>query len=107
MSKEFPLDGLALEIKAHWKKYRPQMYRQLEQDKKLDQALHEASERTGQAFAQQVEGGLEPSSAWEMVREEWAFLPSEQDQPHRPSPPPMPTSPEPTQELYPSDPPQT
>lgn len=50
MSKEYPLDGLALEIKAHWEKYRPQMFRELEQQGRLDQALHEASERTGEAF---------------------------------------------------------
>ena len=67
MSKEYPLDGLALEIKAHWAKYRPKIYRQLEQEQegKLDQSLHQASERTGQAFAQLVENGLEPPSAWE------------------------------------------
>ena len=47
MSNKYPLDGLALEIKEHWRKYSPQMYRQLEQEGKLDQSLHEASERTG------------------------------------------------------------
>src|SRR3989442_1137673 len=80
MSTEFPLDGLALEIKAHWRKYRPKMYRQLEEEGRLDQSLHEASERTGLAFAQQVENGLEPPSAWETVREMWAFLPAESDE---------------------------
>jgi hypothetical protein len=55
VSKEFPLDGFALEIKAHWERYRPEMYRQLEQAGNLDQALHEASERTEEAFAHLVE----------------------------------------------------
>ena len=100
MSKEYPLDGLALEIKAHWRKYRPKMYCQLEQEGKLDQSLHEASERTGQAFAQLVENGLEPPSAWEAVREEWAFLPAESDEPSPPSLPPPPASREPMQELF-------
>jgi hypothetical protein len=70
MSKEYPLDGLALEIRAHWKKYRPKMCRELEREGRLDQSLHEASEKTGQAFGELVEGGLEPHAAWEAVREE-------------------------------------
>ena len=45
--KKYPLDGLALEIKAHWRKYRPTMYRGLEREGRLDQSLYEASERTG------------------------------------------------------------
>ena len=79
MSKEFPLDGLALEIKQHWAKYRPKTYRELEREGRLDQSLHEASEKTGQAFGELVEGGLEPHAAWETVREEWAFPPAETD----------------------------
>jgi hypothetical protein len=60
MSKEYPLDGLALEIRAHWKKHRPEMYLQLEHEGKLDLALHEASERPGEAFAEMVKAGTEP-----------------------------------------------
>jgi hypothetical protein len=75
LSREYPLDGFAPEIRENWRKYRPQMYRQLEQAGNLDQALHEASERTGEAFASLVEDGTEPIQAWEAVREEWAFLP--------------------------------
>ena len=37
------------------------------------------SAKTGQAFGELVEGGLEPHAAWEAVREEWAFLPAEAD----------------------------
>src|SRR2546425_6300648 len=98
MSRKYPLDGLALEIKEHWRKYRPQMYRELEQEGRLDQSLHEASERTGLAFAQQVEHGLEPPSAWEAVRELWAFLPTESDEPSLPPPPAS------MQELFPAEP---
>ena len=103
MSQEYPLDGLALEIKAHWEKYRPTIYRQLEQEGRLDQALHEASERTGEAFASLVEDGTEPIQAWEAVREEWAFLPAESDQPSPPSLSPVPAT-EPMQELFPRSP---
>ena len=105
MSRKYPLDGLALQIKAHWKEHRPQMYRELEQEGRLDQSLHEASERTGLAFAQQVEHGLEPPSAWEAVRELWAFLPAESDEPNlSPSQPPLPASTEPMHELFPPEP---
>lgn len=103
MSKEYPLDGFALEIKAHWAKYRPDMYRQFEQAGNLDQALYEASERTGEAFASLVEG-TEPIQAWEAVREEWAFLRAEQDEPSLPSDPTSrPAPPAPPRELYPPE----
>ena len=46
---------------------------------KLDQALYEASERTGEAFGELVEAGLEPLAAWEAVIEDWAFLRAEPD----------------------------
>jgi hypothetical protein len=103
MSMEYPLDGFALEIREHWRKYRPQIYRQLEQAGNLDQALHEASERTGEAFASLVEDGTEPIQAWEAVREEWAFLPAESDQPSPPSLPPLPAT-EPMRDLFPRSP---
>jgi len=57
----------------------PKTYRELEREGRLDQSLHEASAKTGQAFGELVEGGLEPHAAWEAVREEWAFLPAEAD----------------------------
>lgn len=77
----YPLDGLGLEIKAHWKMYRPRMYRELERAGRLDQAVYEAQERTGQALGQMIEEGADLEKAWEAVREEWAFLPAEADAP--------------------------
>ena len=101
MSQKYPLDGLALEIKEHWAAHRPKMYRALEQAGQLDQALHQASERTGQAFAELVEQGREPPRAGEAVREEWAVLPSEADEPSLPSRAPSP----PPESLFPESPP--
>ena len=75
------MDALALEIKEHWRKYRPKTFAQLEQEGRLDQSLHEASERTGAAYGKLVEDRLDPPSAWEAVRGDWAFLPAESDQP--------------------------
>ncbi len=79
MSKKFPLDPLALEIRDHWKTYRPKMFRELVLEGRLDQALYEASERTGRAFGELVEAGLEAQAAWEAVRGDWAFLRAEPD----------------------------
>jgi hypothetical protein len=64
MSRQYALDGLALEIREPWKKYVPKMDRELEREGRLDQSLHEASEKTGQAFGELVGGGLEPHAAW-------------------------------------------
>jgi len=36
MSKEYALDGLALEFKAHWETYRPKMCRELERELPTD-----------------------------------------------------------------------
>ncbi len=58
MSNEFPLSGLGLQIMAHWKEHRPQMYRQLEQSGDLDRAVYEAQERTANAFGELVEKGM-------------------------------------------------
>ena len=71
------LDGLAREIKAHWKAHRPQMYAALEQSGELDRSAQAASDRTGDALGRLIEEGMDYDKAWELVREEWAFLPAE------------------------------
>ena len=80
-------------IKAHWKKFRPTMYRELEQQGILDQQAQNASDLTKDALADLIEQGLPYNQAWEMVRENWAFLPSEEDQPHLAETPPFPNPP--------------
>jgi hypothetical protein len=80
-SAERYLGNLGQQIKLHWEKYRPAMYRQLEQSGKLDQALLQAREQTSDALHSLLRQGVPYHQAWESVREEWAFLPSEADQP--------------------------
>jgi hypothetical protein len=73
------LGNLGQQIKLHWEKYRPAMYRQLEQSGKLNQALLQAREQTSDALHNLLKDGVPYDEAWESVREEWAFLPSEED----------------------------
>jgi len=75
------LGNLGQQIKLHREKYRPVMYRQLEQSGKLNQALLQAREQTSDALHHLLERGVPYDQAWETVREEWAFLPSEADEP--------------------------
>lgn len=80
MSNPYPLNNLGRQIKAHWKQYRPKMYRGLEATGELDKAVYESQERTGEAMADLVEKGMDWNQAWELIREEWAFLPAEEDE---------------------------
>jgi len=71
-----------VQIKAHWKEHRPRMYRELERQGQLDQAVYLAQERTRDAFAELVSNqGVPAFQADEATRELWAFLPSEDDVP--------------------------
>jgi hypothetical protein len=56
----------ASQAKEHWKKHRPKLY---------------AVERTKDQYYRAIEDGMEPHEAWEAVRENYLFLPSEEDQP--------------------------
>jgi hypothetical protein len=77
---DFKLGGsLGLQIKEHWRKYRPRMYRELKKTGKLDEAVHAAEAMTVDAYDSAVRSGLNPDQAREFVREEWAFLPDEED----------------------------
>jgi len=77
---DYPLLGLGLKIKAHWKQYRPQMYAALEKAGKLQESVYAAQERTSDLMYELQNGPrkLDHQSAWELAREEWAFLPSEE-----------------------------
>ncbi len=77
---EFARDGhLGLQIRAHWRKYRPGMARELDQAGTLDEAVHTVEALTVSAYEQAIRAGLAPDQARELVREEWAFLPDEDD----------------------------
>ena len=74
---------LGQKIKWHWQEHRPRMYRELEQSGQLHQALQDAQGLTSDALHRLLQQGVPYGQAWESVREEWAFLPSEQDEPTR------------------------
>jgi hypothetical protein len=75
-------------IKAHWEKFRPKMYRELQENGTLDQQAQNAANLTRDALGDLIEKGLPHNQAWELVRENWAFLPSEDQQPHLGETPP-------------------
>ncbi len=79
----FPLGSLGLQITAHWKKYRPQMYAELEKSGHLLPSVYAAAELTSDLMYDLQNGPskLPYQEAWELAREEWAFLPSEKDEP--------------------------
>jgi hypothetical protein len=41
--------------------------------------LHAAQERTSELLESLLAGGMPHHRAWELAREQWAFLPSEED----------------------------
>lgn len=75
------LDYLGWQAEKHWKQFRPKMYRELKKKGVLYKSLYAAQERTEDALADLIEKGLSYDMAWEAVREEWLFLPTEKDLP--------------------------
>ncbi len=76
---EYGLTGLGLQIRAHWRKYRPKMVAELERAGKLRESVYAAQEATSDLMDKLLDKGLPHDQAWELAREEWAFLPSEED----------------------------
>ena len=76
------LGGLGMQIEAHWKEYRPKMYEALRQAGTLRASVYAANELTANALDNLLFVKKMPyDMAWELVREEWAFLPDEEDVP--------------------------
>jgi len=78
---DYPLGSLGLQIKAHWKQHRPKMYAGLEKSGHLQESVYQAQEQTSDLMDDLLDKGLDYNQAWELAREEWAFLPSEEDEP--------------------------
>src|ERR1051325_3903991 len=57
------------------------MSAELEKAGKLEESVYAAQERTSDLMDELLATKLPYQQAWELAREEWAFLPSEQDQP--------------------------
>ena len=75
-------------ILKHWREHRPQMVRDLEKNNRLEQAVLEAQERTGDLLYELVSvQKMDYQAAWELATREWAFLPGEEENPPAESPP--------------------
>jgi hypothetical protein len=73
---------LGYRILEHWKRYRPNMVRSLEQANHLQKAIFAAQELTTDLIYElAVVQKMEYQPAWEIATREWAFLPDETEQP--------------------------
>jgi hypothetical protein len=77
---DYPLGSLGIQIREHWKRHCPQMYAELEKSGHLDESVSAAQEQTSDLMYELQNGPrkLDYHQAWELAREEWAFLPSEE-----------------------------
>lgn len=82
----YPISGYGLMAERHWREFRPRMVKELEAAGKLQEALHEAQERTLDELLE-LETKLEADGltlqqardqAWEVVRERYILLPPEE-----------------------------
>ncbi len=76
-----PLTDLRPKIAAHWRKYRPKMSAELAAAGKFDEVVETATRLTLAMADELMGGGLNPDTAWERCREEYALLPAEDDAP--------------------------
>jgi len=83
----YPISGYGLMAKRHWREFCPKMVKELETTGKLEEALHEAQERTLDELME-LETKLEADGltlqqardqAWEVVRERYILLPPEDE----------------------------
>ncbi len=73
-------------ILKHWQENRPQMVTDLQRENRLEEALSEAQELTGDLLYELVSvRKLDYQAAWEMAMREWALL-TEETQPAQSSP---------------------
>jgi len=84
----YPISGYGLMAESHWREFRPKMVKELEASGKLEEALHEAQERTLDELLE-LETKLEADGltlqqardqAWEVVRERYILLPPEDEE---------------------------
>ncbi len=87
MKTPFPISAYGLMAERHWREFRPRMVREMEETGKLEEALHEAQERTLDELldlevkleAQGLTKQQACDQAWEMVREKYILLPPEDE----------------------------
>ena len=69
-------------ILSHWQENRPQMVKDLQRQNRLEEAVSEAQELTGDLLYELVSvQKLDYQAAWEMAMREWALLPNETRRP--------------------------
>jgi thymidylate synthase ThyX len=69
---------LGEKILRHWREHCPQMVKDLEKENRLEQAVNEAQERTGDLLYELVSvQKMDYQAAWEVAMREWALLPEE------------------------------
>src|ERR1019366_2455694 len=76
-----PLSPWAMEAEAHWKKYRPKMYRELKESGELNEFLEKAAHRAMDQCVAYVESGMHPLEAESEAKRNYLFLPDEEDVP--------------------------
>ena len=83
MDAPHSLNRIGHMILSHWRKYRPNMVAELERSNQLMQSVYAAQELTGDLLYElTVVQKMDYQPAWELAMREWAFLPSEEDQPY-------------------------
>jgi len=74
MTETMPRTLLGETILKHWREHRPQMVRDLERKGRLDQAVLEAQETTGDLLYELVSvKKMNYPAAWELATQEWAL----------------------------------
>ena len=67
-------------ILKHWREHCPQMVRDLEKQNRLDQAVFETQERTGDLLYELVSvKKMDYQAAWELAMQEWAVPRNEKE----------------------------
>jgi len=67
----------------HWEEHLPTLYREHDKAGTLGSALRQAAELTAREMDSLLEAGFDPDQAWEMVRNEYLFLPPEPEKPRK------------------------
>ena len=74
MKETMERTALGEAILKHWREHCPQMVRDLEKENRLEQAVFETQERTGDLLYELVSvKKMDYHAAWELAREEWAL----------------------------------
>jgi hypothetical protein len=78
MPQQNEMTPLGLKILDHWKHHRPKMVKELQSQKRLEEAVFAAQELTTDVLHDlAVIQNMDYQAAWEIATREWAFLPDE------------------------------